>query len=211
MSEAWPYDSRRPPRPRVGGELTRSTILRAAASLAVVDGLDGLSVGNLASALGMSKGGLSAHFGSKQELQLATVDEAARIFAEEVVQPALVAPPGLAQLTAVCEAFFAHLERRTFPGGCFMASAALEMGARPGPVKELIAAFQSQFGALIRGFAATALDQDELPADEDPDQLAFELNGIMLATDTNFVLHDDPAVLVLARQIVRQRLGADGA
>ncbi len=87
-----------------------------------------------------------------------------------------------------------------------MASATLEMGTRPGPVSELIAAFQSEFGRLIRGFAATALDQNELPASEDPDRLAFELNGIMLATDTNFVLHDDPAVLDLARQITHQRL-----
>ena len=157
----------------------------------------------------MSKSGLSAHFGSKQELQLATVAEAARIFDTEVVQPALAAPAGLGQLAAVCEAFFAHLERHTFPGGCFMASAALEMGTRPGPVKDLIAAFQSRFGDLIRGFAATALARNELPAGEDPDRLAFELNGIMLAADTNFVLHDDPAVLDLARQIVHQRLGRD--
>jgi AcrR family transcriptional regulator len=198
-------------RTRADGERTRSAILRAAASLATVDGLEGLSIGHLAAAIGMSKSGLYAHFGSKQELQLATVEEAARIFQEEVVSPALAAPPGLAQLTAVCEAFFDHLQRRTFPGGCFMASAALEMGTRPGPVKELVAAFQSQFAALIRGFAATALEQNELPASEDPDRLAFELNGIILAADTNFVLHDDPAVLDLARQIVHQRLGPRNA
>lgn len=207
MSEAWAYYRRRPPRPRADGESARDTIVHAAAWLATVDGLEGLSIGNVAAALGMSKSGLHAHFGSKQELQLATVAEAARIFDEEVVQPALAAPPGLSQLTAVCEAFFEHLERHTFPGGCFMASAALEMGTRPGPVGELIAAFQSEFGALIRGFAATALARSELPADEDPDRLAFELNGIMLTTDTNFVLHDDPAVLELARQIVHARLG----
>ena len=198
-------------RARSDGERTRGAILRAAASLATVDGLEGLSIGNLAAEIGMSKSGLYAHFGSKQELQLATVEEAGRIFAEEVAQPALAAPPGLAQLLAVCEAFFDHLQRRTFPGGCFFASAALEMGTRPGPVKESVAAFQAQFAALIRGFAATALEQHELPAREDPDQLAFELNGIILAADTNFVLHDDPAVLDLARQIVRRRLGPDSS
>ena len=211
MSDAWPQDSRRPPRPRAGAERSRDAILRAAASLATVDGLDGLSIGNLAAALGMSKSGLSAHFASKQELQLATVAQAARIFDTEVVQPALAAPAGLGQLTAVCEAFFAHLERHTFPGGCFMASAALEMGTRPGPVKDLITTFQAQFGELIRGFAATALARHELPAGEEPGRLAFELNGIMLAADTNYVLHDDPAVLELARQIVHQRLGAGDA
>jgi AcrR family transcriptional regulator len=207
MSETAKQDNGGQRRTRADGERTRGTILRAAASLATVDGLEGLSIGHLAGAIGMSKSGLYAHFGSKQELQLATVEEAARIFQEEVVQPALAAPPGLAQLIAVCEAFFDHLQRRTFPGGCFMASAALEMGTRPGPVKELVAAFQSQFAALIRGFAATALEQNELSSSEDPDRLAFELNGIILATDTNFVLHDDPAVLDLARQIVHRRLG----
>jgi len=203
MSDAWPHE-RADAWPY---ERTRDTILRAAASLATVDGLDRLSIGRLAAVLGMSKSGLHAHFGSTQELQLATAAEAARVFDAEVVQPALAAPAGLGQLTAVCEAFFAHLERHTFPGGCFMASAALEVGTRPGPVRDLVAAFQAQFGALIRGFAATALARNELAAGEDPDRLAFELNGIMLATDTNFVAHGDPAVLGLARQIVRQRLG----
>ncbi len=207
MSETIQKPRRSPRRQRADGERTRSAILRAAASMATVDGLEGLSIGNLAAAIGMSKSGLYAHFGSKQELQLATVEEAGRIFQEEVVQPALAAPPGLAQLAAVCEAFFEHLQRRTFPGGCFMASAALEMGTRPGPVKELVAAFQAQFVGLIRGFAATALDQHELPASDDPDRLAFELNGIILAADASFVLHDDPAVLDLARQVVHQRLG----
>ena len=198
-------------RTRADGERTRSAILRAAASLATVDGLEGLSIGHLAASIGMSKSGLYAHFGSKQELQLATVEEAGRIFELEVVRPALAAPAGLAQLAALCEAFFEHLRRRTFPGGCFFAGAALEMGTRPGPVKEAIVAFQSGFVALIRGFAATAVAAEELPADEDPDRLAFELNGIILAADASFVLQDNPAVLDLARQVVRRRLGLDAA
>jgi AcrR family transcriptional regulator len=194
-------------RPRADGERTRGAILRAAASLATVDGLEGLSIGNVAAAIGMSKSGLYAHFDSKQELQLATVQEAGRIFADEVVQPALTAPAGLAQLAAVCEAFFEHLQRRTFPGGCFFAGAALEMGTRPGPVKQAVAAFQAGFADLLRGFAATAIEQNQLPPGEDPDRLAFELNGIILAADANFVLHDNPAVLDLARQVVHRRLG----
>jgi AcrR family transcriptional regulator len=207
MTDTAGQATRAPRRPRADGERTRGAILRAAASLATVDGLEGLSIGNLAAAIGMSKSGLYAHFGSKQELQLATVQEAGRIFADEVVTPALAAPAGLAQLAAVCEAFFAHLARRTFPGGCFFAGAALEMGTRPGPVKEAVAGFQSGFVSLLRGFVATAIEQGELPPGEDPGQLAFELNGIILAADTNFVLHDDPTVLDLARQVVRRRLG----
>ena len=173
--------------------------MREAVSLATVDGLEGLSIGNLAGALDMSKSGIYAHFGSKQDLQLATVDEAGRIFQAEVIEPALAAAPGLAQLVAVCDAFFDHLARRTFPGGCFFAGAVLEMGTRPGPVKEQIAAFQGGFTALIRQFVVTALEQHELPADEDPDALTFELNGIILAANANFVLRRDPAALDMAK------------
>jgi hypothetical protein len=182
----------------------RGVILTAASVLASANGADSLSAGTLAAVLGRHRAGKGAR--ARQELQLAVVTEAGRIFDEEVVQPALAAPAGLAQLAAVCEAFFGHLERHPCPGGCFMASAALEMGARNGPVKDMITTLQARFGELIRGFAAVAVTRSELPG-EDPGRLAFELNGIMLATDTNFVQHKDPAVLGLARQIVRQRLG----
>ncbi len=192
---------------RADGARTREAIVRKAVSLATVDGLEGLSIGNLAGALDMSKSGLYAHFRSKQDLQLATVDEAERIFQAEVIEPALVAAPGLAQLVAVCDAFFDHLIRRTFPGGCFFAGAVLEMGTRQGPVKDQITEFQARFTALIRQFVVTALELHELPADEDPDTLTFELNGIILAANTNFVLRQDPAALDLARSIVRRRLG----
>jgi AcrR family transcriptional regulator len=192
-------------RTRADGERTRGAILRAAASRATVDGLEGLSIGNLAAAIGMSKSGLYAHFGSKEELQLATVDEAERIFTHEVVEPALAARPGLAQLAAACEAFFDYVQRRVFPGGCFFVATALEMGTRPGPVS------QSSFTALLRSFAATALEQHELPSQENPDLLAFELHAILLGADTKFVLLDDPAALGLGRQIIQQRLGLDNA
>ena len=181
--------------------------MREAVSLATLDGLEGLSIGNLAGALDMSKSGIYAHFGSKQELQLATVDEAERIFQAEVIDTGLAAPPGLPQLVAVCDAYFDHLARRTFPGGCFFAGAALEMGTRPGPVKERIAAFQGRFTALIHQFIVTAVEQRQLPADEDANALTFELNGIILAANTNFVLRQDPAALDMARTIVSRRLG----
>ncbi len=192
---------------RTDGERTRDAIVREAVSLATLDGLEGLSIGNLANALEMSKSGIYAHFGSKQDLQLATVDEAERIFREEVIDPAVAAAPGLTQLVVLCDAFFDHLLRRTFPGGCFFAGASLEMGTRPGPVKEQIAAFQGGLSALIRQFAVTAIEQKELPADEDPDALTFEINGIILAANNSFVLRDDRAALDLARVVVRRRLG----
>jgi AcrR family transcriptional regulator len=194
-------------RQRADGARTREAIVRQAVSLATVDGLEGLSIGNLATALDMSKSGLYAHFGSKQELQLATVDEAKRVFQSEVIDPALAAAPGLPQLLALCDAFFDHLMRRTFPGGCFFAGAVLEMGTRPGAVREAVAAFQDGFTALIREFVVAALERHELPADEDPDALTFELNGIILAANAGFVLHQNPAVLDVAKTVVRRRLG----
>jgi len=192
---------------RADGARTREAIVRAAVSLATVDGLEGLSIGNLAHSLDMSKSGIYAHFNSKQDLQLATVDEANRIFHSEVIEPALAAPAGLAQVVAVCDAFFDHLGRRTFPGGCFFAGAVLEMGTRPGPVKEQIAEFQTGFTGLIRQFVVTAIEREELPADEDPEALAFELNGIILATNAHFVILQDPAVLQMAKHVVRRRVG----
>src|SRR5215203_5603279 len=147
---------------RADGERTREAILRTAVSLATIDGLEGLSIGNLAHALDMSKSGIYAHFGSKLDLQLATVDEASRIFRAEVIEPALAAPAGLGRLVAICDAFFDYLGRRTFPGGCFFAGAALEMGTRPGPVRQQVAAFQDGFTRVIHEAVVTALEQREL-------------------------------------------------
>src|SRR5262245_28397731 len=155
----------------------------------------------------MSKSGIYAHFGSKHELQLATVDEAERIFRAELIDRAGAAPAGLAQLVALCDAFFDYLERRIFPGGCFFAGAVLEMGTRPGAVNERIAAFQTGFTALIRTFVVTALEQHELSADEDPDGLTCEISGMSLAAKYSFVMRQDPAALVMAQPGLRRRLG----
>jgi AcrR family transcriptional regulator len=198
-------------RQRADGERRREAILQKAVALSTVDGLNGLSIGNLADGLGMSKSGVYAHFGSKQDLQLATVDEAERIFQAEVIAPAMAAEPGLGQLLAVCDAYLDYLARRTFPGGCFFAGAILEMGTRPGPVKERIAEFQNGLTALIYSFVVAAIEQKSLPADEDPEALTFELTGMMLAANSRFVLRDDPEVLEMPRKLLRRRLGLDPA
>ena len=106
-------------RQRSDGARSRETILRTAASLATVDGLDGITIGSLAAHIGMSKSGLYAHFGSKEELQLATVDTAYEIFSSEVIEPTLGIEDPLEQLLALVDSFLDHLERRVFPGGCF--------------------------------------------------------------------------------------------
>jgi AcrR family transcriptional regulator len=195
---------------REDGLRTRKAILREAVSLATVEGLEGVSIGGLAKALGMSKSGLYAHFGSKQDLQLATIGEAERVFDLEVIEPALaVTDEGLSQLVAVCDLFFEHLRRHTFPGGCFFASAMLEMGTRPGPVKERVGLFQQRFVGTIFGFAQRAHELGQIPADEDLTLLVFDLNGIILAANANFVMTDDAVALDIARRAVRRRLGLD--
>src|SRR4051812_13335396 len=110
-----------PRRQRSDGARSRETILRAAAQLATVDGIEGLSIGRLADHIGMSKSGLFAHFGSKEELQLATVEKAQEVYEADVIKPAIEAAEGLERLEALCERFLSHVEREVFPGGCFFA------------------------------------------------------------------------------------------
>jgi AcrR family transcriptional regulator len=195
---------------RADGQRTRAAILRQAADMATVHGLDGLTIGTLASSLGMSKSGLYAHFKSKEELQLATVEEAGRIFDEQVTAPALRAEPGIGRLVAVCDEFFDYLDRKCFPGGCFFAVTALEMGSRPGRVHERVRQLHGGFVEMLRQNSADAIALKQLDVTENPEALAFELNGIVLAADVHFVLHDNEAVLDIARQAVRRRLGIAG-
>lgn len=191
-------------RPRSDGVRTRAAILSTAARLATVEGLEGLTIGGLAAAIGMSKSGLYAHFGSKEELQLATIEHARQVFKEEVISPAM-ARPEHERLLALCDYYLAHLRERVFPGGCFFAGAALEMGTRPGPVRDRIADFQRDLSRLIAGLVAAAQTDGHL-AGEDPRLLAFEVNAQFLAASAAFVLTDEPAVLDVAHTILHRRL-----
>jgi AcrR family transcriptional regulator len=191
---------------RTKGQRTRSAILAEAARLATVDGLEGLSIGGLASAIGMSKSGLYAHFGSKLDLQLATLESARETFIAEVLMPSLRARQGVRRLLAACEAFLSHVERRVFPGGCFFAAAAAEVGSRPGPVRDAVAAQQSDWIELLERLARKAVELGELAPDVDPAQLAFELNAVLVAANTSFILRGDAAVFDRARAAVRRRL-----
>lgn len=111
----------------------------------------------------------------------------------------------------MCEAFFDHLQRRTFPGGCFFAGAALEWASAPVPSRKASPHSRPGSWTCSAALRAPPSGRTNSPADEDPEQLAFELNGIILATDANFVLHDNPAVLDLARHVVHRRLGLSNA
>lgn len=191
---------------RTKGERTREAILDAAARLATVDGLEGLSIGHLARATGMSKSGLYAHFGSKQDLQLATIEAARQTFVAEVLRPALRAPKGIERVLAACEAFLSHVERRVFPGGCFFSAAAVDVGTRPGPVHDAVAAQRLDWLAVLERLAREAAEQRELEPSIDPAQLAFELQALLVAANTSFILHSDPGAFERARTAIRERL-----
>jgi AcrR family transcriptional regulator len=190
---------------RADGERSRQTIVRAAADLATVHGLEGISIGDLAAQIGMSKSGLYAHFGSKQELQLATVETAQEIFENEVIDPTETIADPLERLKALCDRFLSYVERGVFPGGCFFASTAAEFDTHPGPVRDKIASFQQHWIERIELLIREAQAAGSLRATEDPAQLAFELYAYLLLGNAAFVLHDNPTHLQQARAAINGR------
>ncbi len=194
-------------RTRADGERTKQLILETAVRLATIEGLDGLSIGNLALATGVSKSGVYAHFDSKEDLQLATVTTARALFIDVVVVPALETE-GLERLHTLCESFLAYVEHRTLPGGCFFAAAAAELGGRSGPLKAAVAANQTDWIALLTAAAESAKAREELPADSDVEILVFELNALVIAANTGFILHDDPAIISRARAAITRVFAA---
>ncbi|MFN8160909.1 MAG: TetR/AcrR family transcriptional regulator [Solirubrobacterales bacterium] len=195
-------------RPRSDGIRSRRAILREAASLATVDGIEGLSLGRLAEAVGMSKSGLFAHFGSKEELQLATIDTADRIYREVVVDPAREAEPGTARLLAYTDRFLAHVRDGVFPGGCFFASAAGELDTRPGPVRDRAMRSVNDWIELLVAEVSAAQEAGEVDPSLDPAQLAFELHAFMLLANMQFIATGEEAPLGRARRAVESRLAA---
>lgn len=172
------------------GERTRAAILDRAVDLASVEGLEGLTIGRLASDLGMSKSGLFRHFGSKQDLQLATVGAARARFVAMVIDPATAAPDGAPRLRAMAEHYLDYLH--SFPGGCFWGATASEFDDRPGPVRDAIAAsLDAWMAELIRQATAAGIP--------DPDRYAFELYAVITAANARWRLSGDRRTFDLAR------------
>ncbi len=194
-------------RTRTDGERTKRLILETAVRLATIEGLDGLSIGKLATATGVSKSGVYAHFDSKEDLQLATVETARTLFIDDVVLPAFEAG-GLKRLIALCESFLAYVENRTLPGGCFFAAAAAELGGRPGPLRERIAENQRDWIGVLTDAAEAAKLEGQLRADTDVATLVFELNALVIAANTGFILQDDPAIIARAQTAIARVLSA---
>ena len=173
----------------------RKAILHQAVSLATVEGLEGLSIGGLAKALGVSKSRAVRAF----RLQAGTAAVGHHRGGGPCLSPrsdrsGAGSARRPSRLISVCDHFFDHLQRQTFPGGCFFAGAILEMGTRR-VLKEQISTFELSFVGLILSFASKAQELEKLPAGEDITLLVFELNGIILAANANFVMSNDPAML----------------
>ena len=191
---------------RSDGERSRETILQAATALATTEGITGLSLGRLAETVGMSKSGLFAHFGSKEELQLATIETACRIYDEVVVEPALEAKTGIERLRALAERFFMHVEEGVFPGGCFFASVVSEVDTHPGPVRDQAIAFALQWFGHLRQAVVDAQAEGDIDPAEDPDQLTFEIDAYLLMANANFVVSRDRGATDRGRRAVEARL-----
>src|SRR5215467_12723888 len=143
---------------------TRGEILRIAVDIASAEGLEGLSIGRLASELDMSKTGIFSHFGSKEQLQLATVETAKEIFLEQVAQPSLKSPRGVRRLRAMLENWLGYVERIVFRGGCFFAAASAEFDSRPGAVHDKIAELTRAWMVALQEEIAFAQSRNEIRA-----------------------------------------------
>lgn len=196
-----------PRRSAAAAAATRAAVLDEAVELASREGLEGVSIGDLAAQMGMSKAGVVGPFGSKEALQLAALARASEIFRREVWERAAGREPGLPRLRAICEAWISYLERDVFPGGCFLTQTGAEFDGRPGPVRDALLETSKLWQAVLRREAQTARRRDELPADSDPAQVAFELEAVAQGVNTARQLRGDPRAGARGRAAMRRVLG----
>lgn len=194
-------DSLRRPR----GLKTRRAILRKAVNLASLEGLEGLTIGKLAATLRISKSGLFAHFGSKEDLQCAVVDEAREIFVERVIRPAWKFH-GLGRLRALCENWLAYGEEKVFPGGCFFSAASLEFDDRPGRVRDQIVELMKTWLGNLEQAARDAQSAGEMRKEVDVRQLAFEIQALAMGANWSSRLFRDQGAFGSASRAILQRI-----
>jgi AcrR family transcriptional regulator len=191
---------------RVRGDRTRRTILAKAVDIASVEGLEGLSIGRLASELGVSKSGLFAHFGSKQELQLETIETASAIFEEQVWLPVADFEPGLVRLAALMDSWLAYFRKGVFSGGCFFSNAHHEYDSRPGPIRDEIAKQKQRWTDAIVAHIRGAQKRGQLRRDVEAEQLAFELDAAGVLANSLWQLNRDERGFDRASTAIRDRL-----
>ena len=177
-----------------------------AADIASADGLEGLSIGRLAAELRMSKTGIFAHFGSKEELQIATVNRAKEVFLEHVVKPTLAEPRGLRRIKAMLTSWLNYVEQGVFRGGCFFAAASLEFDSRPGRVRDEVAGLTKAWMHALRNEIAHARAQKEIALDTVPVQLAFELHAYVQEANWAYKLFGDKKAFSRARAAIVNKI-----
>ena len=177
-------------------------------SVASQEGLEGISIGQLAGDLGMSKSGLIAHFGSKEELQLATIENACTQYNEQIVKPAQLGgnKRGLARLSDLCDKWLSYHEKDPLPGGCFFIAVSSEFDSRTGPVRERIKKTMAQWSRLLTRELEYARRVGEISPDIDIQQIAFELNSIGHGANWAYQLYNDINVFARARTAINRRL-----
>lgn len=190
-------------------EKTRSEILKRAVDITSAEGLEGVSIGRLAAELSMSKTGIFAHFGSKEELQLATINMAKNIFVTEVVDPALKSPPGISRLSALLQGWLSYVERSVFRGGCFFAAASAEFDSRPGKVRNRIAELTKAWVVGLEDEVGEAKKLNQLSKKVDPRQLVFELHAYVQEANWAFKLFNDKTSFARARSAIANRIAAE--
>jgi AcrR family transcriptional regulator len=186
---------------------TRSAILRRAAEVASVEGLEGISIGNLAADLGMSKSGVIGQFGSKEELQIATLALAADDFRQRVWEPAQHLAPGLPRLLGICAAWTSYAEEPSFSGGCFIAQVTYEYDSRDGRVHDELARIADRWRRTLVAEITVAIDAGELPGDTNAAQVAFSLEALASGMNPARYLHGDTAAGNWALQAMHAILG----
>jgi len=194
-------------RRRLRGMKTRQAILGHAARVGSAEGLEAVSLQRLATDLGISKSGLFAHFGSKEELHLATIDDAARTFTDEVIRPALATPRGIGRVWALCNSWLSYLERGVFPGGCFFWAVAEEFDSRrPGPVRDSVLEKKNYWSYTLQRAVREAQEAGEIDAGVDPEQLAWELDSLLGGANSGFKNEEGMRALERGRRGIRDRL-----
>jgi AcrR family transcriptional regulator len=193
---------------RVRGDRTRKAILAKAVDIASAEGLEGLTIGRLSTELGVSKSGLFAHFGSKQELQLEVIETASETFEEEVWLPVADIEPGVVRLLALMDSWLAYFRRGVFSGGCFFSNAQHEYDSRPGPIRDEIAKQKQRWTDAIVAHIRSAQRRGQLRSDVEPEQLAFELDAAGVLANSRWQLHRDERGFDRASTAIRNRLAA---
>lgn len=203
MAEPLPTSDQR----LIKGARARATIARHAADVASVEGLTGLSLGRLASDLGVSKSGVATLFGTKENLQLAAVQSGRDVFIDHVIRPALSEPKGWPRLRALIDNWFAYIDEPVHPGGCFRVASIVEFDSRPGQVRDALKADRDDWFTVLEKEIARAQIEGHAPG-RDPHALAFQLDALVGAANTAARLGDETAIPT-ARAIIDALLAAD--